>query len=215
MSSWSELRVILADLAADPRQPLESYTSPEAADASPPFHVSLQAWAQDIAAALHRRFGEEVDVTVGALRYPDCVARHAGLRQPEPELPLLRPDELTVSIDQPIQVESGHPSRSELRVHNHQDHPESVLTNGQINARILDPATSVPVGGVSGFQTMPGIGFDIPAHGSTTIPLLIGTASTDPSLGYAIPPGDWSFDAVLTLERGTYRTPPLPFTITP
>ena len=51
------------------------------------------------------------------------------------------------------------------------------------------------------------------------IPLLIGTASFAPRLGYSIPPGGWRLEASVTLgpdprEALVRRTPLLPLTIT-
>jgi len=111
-------------------------------------------------------------------------------------------------------IAAGHDTRSALRIHNHQDNAEVVITNGQITGRVLDAQTGAVVGGFAGAQTLPRITFDIPAHQSGTIPLLIGTASSVGALGYAVPPGEWVFDAIVTLERGKYRTPPLPLTVT-
>ena len=50
-------------------------------------------------------------------------------------------------------------------------------------------------------------------------PLLIGTASSTPRLGYTIPPGHWGIQVTLTLGRPPRdsprrRTPVLPLTIT-
>lgn len=216
MNTWAELRAILADLRTDPRHPLQQYPNPDSDDAQPPFRLRLQAWADDIAADLHSRFGTEVDVTVGGLHYPERQRpkRNGTEPRPDPEYPILSADELTVSLDEPVVVASGRNTRSTVRIHNHQDHAEAVATNGQITGRVLDPHTGTAVGGFTGAQTMPGITFEVPAHQSSTIPLLIGTASSVGDLGYAIPPGEWAFDSVLTLERGAYRTPPLPITIT-
>ncbi len=58
------------------------------------------------------------------------------------------------------------------------------------------------------------------AAGSTErIPLLIGTASFTPELGYLLPPGSWGLQAPLDLApdlRTRHRrlTPVLPLTIT-
>ena len=60
------------------------------------------------------------------------------------------------------------------------------------------------------------IRFPIPSHTTARIPLLVGTASYDPHLGYALPPGTWTLRCPLSLsDRRSLTTPPLPFTITP
>jgi hypothetical protein len=111
-------------------------------------------------------------------------------------------------------VASGHDVTSTVRVHNHQDRSEMLATNGQITGRVINPRTGDVVGGFAGFQTMPRITFEIPPHASASVPLLIGTASTTSELGYAVPAGRWSFDAIVDLDSGTYRTAPLPLTVT-
>jgi hypothetical protein len=51
------------------------------------------------------------------------------------------------------------------------------------------------------------------------IPLLVGTASSRPELGYAVPPGEWGIQVTLKLGQDPRspllrRTPILPLTIT-
>lgn len=89
-----------------------------------------------------------------------------------------------------------------------------VATNGMVTARVVDPGTGEVVGGYAGAQTMPLVRFQAEPGQSVTIPLLVGTASSVPELGYAVPPGSWAIDAVLKLEDGTYRTPRFPLTVT-
>lgn len=49
---------------------------------------------------------------------------------------------------------------------------------------------------------------------SEKIPLLVGTASIDPALGYTVPPGDWAVRATLRMADGTQlSTPLLPLTV--
>ncbi|MGZ0146694.1 hypothetical protein ACXJJ3_06455 [Kribbella sp. WER1] len=45
-------------------------------------------------------------------------------------------------------------------------------------------------------------GFAVEARSSRSIPLLIGTASVVPELGYAVPPGEWGLEIVLAPEGG-------------
>ena len=87
-------------------------------------------------------------------------------------------------------------------------------TNGRLTARVLDPKTNETVGGYSGAQTMPLVRFRSPGGGSVEIPLLIGTASTIPRLGYAVPAGRWAIEITLGLgSKGYFRTPVIPLAI--
>ncbi len=79
--------------------------------------------------------------------------------------------------------------------------------------------TGQMVGGFAGAQQQPLIIFRIPPGRTQRVPLLTGTASFTPRLGYAVPAGHWGIQATLTLEpdpRGSprRRTPVLPLTIT-
>jgi hypothetical protein len=88
------------------------------------------------------------------------------------------------------------------------------MTNGQVTARVVDTRTRRGVGGYSGAQTLPLVLFRVPAGESAEIPLLVGTASVDPALGYAVPPGQWAIEVTLGIvDRGNFRAPPLPISI--
>jgi hypothetical protein len=103
---------------------------------------------------------------------------------------------------------------SKLLVSNTGSAELSVKTNGQVTARVLDPETGQMVGGFTGAQHMPAIPFKVPISGSVEIPLLVGTASFVPRLGYAVPPGDWLIDAGLGIRgHGGFRTQPLPIKV--
>ena len=66
----------------------------------------------------------------------------------------------------------------------------------------------------AGPQAAVGIRFTLAAGDKEALPLLIGTASLEPMLGYAVPPGDWAVDAILPLgKQGMRRTPSLPLKI--
>ncbi len=102
-----------------------------------------------------------------------------------------------------------------LRVHNLSATDIVVLTNGNLTAQVLDAATGERVGGYSGAQRLPLVRFTVPAGSSTVIPVLVGTASRSPELGYSVPPGEWAIAAEMKLDDGrTVRTPPMGITVT-
>lgn len=218
MSTWSELREELGELQRDERQPLLVYPDPSADDVRPPYRIRLEAWADGVAARLHARFGAEVDLTVGFLHFPDRRRAPLGGGQAAdgtaPQ-PLLSAREVTFSLDEPVEAPSGHTVRASLRADNHRAGEVVMTTSGALTARVLDPGSGEPVGGFPGAQTMPVVRFRIPPGRSVPVPLLVGTASLVPELGYAIPPGLWAVDAELRLEEGPCRTPPLPIRIVP
>ena len=107
-----------------------------------------------------------------------------------------------------------------MLVTNHLTTEITLATNGTITAAVTDPGSGGVVGGFIGWQTLPLILFRVAPGGSERVPLLIGTTSSTPRLGYAIPPGTWAAQATLTLgpdpRDGVRKRPrPLPLTITP
>jgi hypothetical protein len=167
---------------------------------------------------LHRQFGDDVELTVGALPYPP------GL-QPRPRpavtppLDLLDPQEITAELDGPAMVRSGHTLRHSLLLRNLSGRELQIATNGGVAATVVDPQTGEVVGGFSGAQPLPLVIFRAAAGATERIPLLIGTASIAPRLGYVVPAGEWGIQATLTLgpdprDSPRRRTPILPLTIT-
>ena len=116
-------------------------------------------------------------------------------------------------------VGSGHNLLHGLLLRNITGRELQLATNGQVTAAVVDPHTGEVVGGFSGLENRPLIMFTVAPGQTGRIPLLIGTASCTPRLGYAIPPGDWGIYATLTLgsplrDSPRRRTPVLPVTIT-
>jgi hypothetical protein len=123
---------------------------------------------------------------------------------------------MTVTLDEIALVSSGHTLHHHLTVHNLIGSELLLATNGAV---VVDPQTGVTVGGFSGLQTLNLKFFPMSPGASTRMPLLIGTASSLPQLGYAIPPGEWGIQATLALgglypgESPLRRTPILPLTV--
>jgi hypothetical protein len=219
MAVWDELKVILGRLRDEQRDTLLQYPTPEVDEGrQPPFTIRLAPWAAATAEELHQQFGDDIELTVGALRYPP------GRQPPRPPatgpLPdLLDPHEIEAELPAPAVVRSGHTLRHGLLLRNRTGRELQIATNGQVTAVVVDPHTGEVVGGSAGFQFLPLIIFRVPPGQAERVPLLIGTASSTPRLGYAIPPGDWGIQATLTLgphpcDSLRRRTPVLPLTIT-
>ena len=218
MAVWDDLKVVLVRLRDQQPGALTQFPMPEVDEGrQPPFTIGLAPWAETIAEQLHRQFGDNVDLSVGALPYPPG----RPVRRPpatDESTRLLDPRAMTAELDGPAVVRSGHTLHHGLLLRNLTDRLLPIATNGQVTAAVVDPQTGKAVGGYSGMQILPLITFRVEPGETTRIPLFIGTESFVPALGYAVPPGDWGLQAPLTLAwdpRGTRRrTPILPLTIT-
>ena len=87
------------------------------------------------------------------------------------------------------------------------------------NTVAVDRRTGEIVGGWAGGTTLEGHIVIVPPWHTGSVPLLIGTASSRPRLGYTVPPGEWGIQVTLRLgpdPRNSLqrRTPILPLTIT-
>jgi hypothetical protein len=189
MAVWDELKLVLARLRDQQPGALTQYPMPDVDEGrKPPFTIQLAAWAAATAEELHRQFGDSVDLTVGALPYPpgrEMRRQPAAGQRPG----LLNPQEIAAELDGPAVVSSGQTLRHGLLLRNLTGRELHIATNGQVTAVIVDLATDEVVGGFAGFQNLPLIIFRVAPAQNRRIPLLIGTASFTPRLGYAVPAG--------------------------
>jgi hypothetical protein len=216
MGVWDDLQIVIARLDAEEPRPLTSWRDPREADGKPPFEIGLAAWATDAAGQLHERFGDDVQLTVGALSYPQRVlTRSAPWASAASAGQLLDESEVVVILDGPLSVRAGHLAHHGLLVTNQAPRELQVHTGRDLIADVVDPGTGAVVGGYSGavfamFQV-----FSVDPGATVRIPLLVGTDSFVADLGYAVPPGRWGVQATLDPAAGRPgRTPVLPFTIT-
>jgi hypothetical protein len=202
VADWDGVRAALLGLQEDARRPLLSFPNPASTHRDDaPFQIGLRAWAVDVAAELHQRFGDDVALMVGFLSYPER-------RVASPSLMALTerqdadPDEVQVSLDSPLVIPSGHDRRRPLRIRNVGSGELTLRTNGNLTGVIVDTQRRRIAGGFCGAQALSLVRFAIAPSEAISISLLVGTASVDPELGYAIPPGRWAACAPLDLEDG-------------
>jgi hypothetical protein len=167
--------------------------------------LRVQLWADqaDRAEELCRRFGEAVIVSIGMFPYPDRFARtdqppNPALDEPPPQHLAPLPEDVRIELTEDLVIRSGAHLRTILRVHNDSALDLAANTNGQITGTVVHPDTGQRVGCYEGAQSMPLVRFDVPPGSTNDIPLLIGTASTKPELGWAVPPGPWAVRLVLS-----------------
>ncbi len=169
--------------------------------------LRVQLWADqaDRAEEICQRFGDAVAVTIGMFPYPDRFARperesEAALDEPPPQKLATLPESVQVELTDDLVIRSGAHLRTVIRVHNDSECDVAANTNGQINGTVVHPDTGKRVGCYEGAQLMPLVRFDVPSGSTGDIPLLVGTASTKPELGWAVPPGPWAVRLVLSYD---------------
>jgi hypothetical protein len=182
--------------------------------------VQLAADQINLAAQLHDRFADAVELRVGVFPYPPATktvdsAKDSTLAS-RPTLPLLPEEEFDVSLESEIVVGSGRTTHGALLIHNRGRAEVVIDTNGGVTARVVDPQSGNGVGGFFGAQAAPLFKYTMPPAGTVSIPLLVGTASSVRTLGYAVPPGQWAIEVPIHIAgRGQFRTPLLPLLIVP
>lgn len=121
---------------------------------------------------------------------------------------------IRAELEEDLVLRSGHSGRVGLLLHNLGSEQIQLVTNGSLTALVVDPITREVVGGFSGAQVLPMVPFTAAPGGAVHVPLLVGTASLVPALGYAIPPGQWAIRTTLKLVSGrSLSTPTLPLPV--
>lgn len=220
LSAWEQLRLDLAKLRDQRPDVLQMYPTPEPGYQRPPVRIHLDTSAPAVIAAaeLHERYGAFVALSIGALPYPPDPdrARTPRAQTTQTQRRLADPDEMVLELDGPLSIRSGQTATHSLLLHNTSDRSITVHTNGSLTAQITDPATGATVGGFTGMQIQPLVTFTADPGQTVNIPLLVGTASFTPDLGYTIPPGTWQLTVPMNLkDRRKLITPPMEFTVTP
>jgi hypothetical protein len=210
--SWDELRVDLHDLVVRDPCPLQDYPDPRGDDQRLPATIRLKPWAVDVATALHERFGDQVVLTVGALHFPGS-AEGVETSADASKDPFLDPADIEVVAPEPLVVRAGDLVRVLLQVTNHRSTPIFVSTGGAVFGRVLDPATGEVVGGYAGAVTAVLRVHTVAPGATVALPLVVGTACYKSVLGYAVPPGAWLVEVLLSLGEGDRRVRPLPLRI--
>jgi hypothetical protein len=217
VSAWDELKPVLVRLRDEQPGTLMQFPMPEIDEnRQPPYAIRLAPWAVATAQELHRQFGDNAELTVGALPYPP------GRRPPCPRgggqpADLLDPHEMRAELDGPAVIASGHTLVHGLLLRNLTK--VQIAVKGQTTAAVVDLQTGEVVGGFTGALSAGLVMIRIGPRQTERVPLLIGTASFTPRLGYAVPPGKWGIQATLSFGRDPRdsprrRTPVMPLTIT-
>jgi len=213
MTGWDSLRVDLRQLLEESPGALVVLPDPDSERREQRIHIELAAWATDIAATLNAKYGSLVDLRVGAMTFPTgqlWVNEYTRQLRGAPA----EPAGLDVEPLSPLSVRTGRFTHEDVLVTNRAVHEQVLLTNGALTSAVTDSSGSV-VGRYVGPHTLARVGFPIESHQSRPVPVLIGTASVVPDLGYAVPPGQWELVIALQTDSGSMLSAPLEITITP
>ncbi len=161
MDVWKDLRTAIADLADRDPSPLRAWPgfSEKVAATPPPHSIWLAAWAADVAEQLHQRYGADVELKLGALcyperRYPQHMAVQDAERRKSTPVPRIDETEISVALDGPVSVRSGHTTTCRLLVGNLTADELTFVMGPLLVADVVDPGTGDIVGGYSGLMDL-------------------------------------------------------------
>jgi len=180
-----------------------------------PVEVFLTETEEAMAGELVARYGDAVRVTVGLLPYP-LEAASSVCQAPVGDESPAGLEMTIVPLDEPLTSTGVQPVTFKVQLTNAGDAPIQFVSgtaSGTIldaNGRVVGSAANIAIEDV-------GIPVDLSPRASTTLPGVVGLASCDPRLGYALPPGEYQLLASVHYSAGsgpsTVLTPPTPITI--
>lgn len=162
-------------------------------------HVRLRADQEDLADELAARYGDAVQLQVGAFSFPD---RQRGRpRRPAPTLQEQVFDGLEVSVEADRSVlEVGDDGRAQFVLRNSGPERIGPLHTGRpLVGTLLDGShetVGVHVGAIAGT----GLSLSLAPGESASISVLYGTASIREDLGYLLPPGTYWLKVQMTFK---------------
>lgn len=153
-------------------------------------HLVLRADGQDAAAEVLAEYGELVEITVGLLPYPD---RFGGDPACEALVGPIAGDSQLVAVAhvEARSVRSGLDFRGTVTVRNTGADAFDFQSGPRHAAVVFKPGSESPSGFYTGGMDAVGFGKRLAPGESVDLELVGGTASCDPALGYALPPGQY------------------------
>ena len=155
--------------------------------------VELPATEERVAAELTARYGDIVSISVGHFAYPLTTDAHpegsqcaASVTGPTDLNGLRATLSLTKSAVRVADETSGT-----VTITNTGDQPATFSSGSPLAAMIVDPGTTKVVGVYERAIAGVGDGATLQPGESHTIPVVAATASCDPNLGFALPPGQY------------------------
>jgi len=168
-------------------------------------HLTLRADGQDAAAEVRAEYGELVEITVGMLPYPD---RFGG--DPVCELvgPIAGDSQLVAVAELEVKsVRSGLDFRGTVTVRNTGADAFDFQSGPRHAAFVFKPGSASPSGFWTGGMDAVGFGKLLAPGESVDLELVGGTASCDPALGYALPPGQYEVRVPVVVQTSHDNAP--------
>lgn len=166
--------------------------------------IHLDGRAEALAAKLHERFGATLEIKLGALPYPLREDHEVRERRP----PAVTADNPGIDVELRLTtpaVASGHDARGSLLMSNVTGRPFSFSTGVSLVGVLVDPVRDVVVGTSTALWPLVALGHRLPPHETRSMPVVIGTTSCDPSLGYVLPPGVYNAMVGLDIDLSSGR----------
>lgn len=166
---------------------------------SGPGHRTLRAPFADIAAELHRRYGDALDITVGSKAFPPeriTEFRTVPLPISGVDLPQLA---VELHLDSAA-VAAGDDLRGTAALTNRGQDRLSFLT-GLMTGGVRHPGDDKPAGSFIGAVATVGLNVDLRHGQSRDVPVVIGTASCLPDRSYVVPAGAYEVVAALSVSH--------------
>lgn len=185
-------------------------------------YVHLRADQADLAVELVRRYGDLVTVTLGNFSYPDArVGPSVGYAACEVRYDI--PTEVhglraVVRLSEGS-VRAGADFAGTITVTNTGTAPLHFDSGAPLAGAVVEPGTTRVAASYDSAIAGVGISADLAPGASRELPALFGTASCDPGVGYALPPGGYEVLVVvpISLSEGTnleLLTSSAPLTVT-
>jgi|ERR1039458_7402012 hypothetical protein len=128
----------------------------------------------------------------------------------------MEPGEMTVTTENSLVVQTGHVLRGHLVARNLGDKVLRLSFEGppEFTGIVIDPTSGTHVNGCfrpfGGRQNV----IDIVPGGEARIGIVVDTASSEPTLGYAVPPGTWEVQVVALANGRRLLASRLPLIVT-
>ena len=181
--------------------------------------MGLNARDEALARRLLDRFGDAVEVSVGAMRYPPELAVDTCNDLPDSApipglriVPTFGTTDTGGTIDTGSTGSTGDAVSLEVTLTNTGSTPIQ-FGSGITSGVLIDDAGQVVSTDTGGIAAI-GIGVDLAPGASVDLPLVVGIASCRAALGYTLPPGTYRLVVLVPANGSSLVSEPVTVTIT-